>query len=250
MNIKKKHSAVLAVISVASFAASVNAQSTGGLIRLVSGSESVTWIAGVDGSTDWSDGGYGFSGSGFGNGWGINWNMLSTTDAAQSILGNFRVTNTSSETQTFFLFVTEAVATEYGAGSVVGGSIAGTYTDLNGNGVTVSAVDGGSIYSAFLDATDYDPFNGTVVGSLLDGASGSAGSFLSGTFGGTAFGDAPTLPSEVIGGAAINFGFVIEFTLSAGDTAGFTGSMAIATPAPGALAILGLAGLARRRRRS
>jgi hypothetical protein len=89
-----------------------------------------------------------------------------------------------------------------------------------------------------------------VVGSLLDGASGSASTFLSGTFGESAFGDYPILPGQEIGGASTNYGFMIEFTLSAGDSAGFTASMAIATPAPGALAIFGLGGLARRRRRA
>jgi MYXO-CTERM domain-containing protein len=249
VNNLKMRSVAVAAVSVASFAVSANAQSSGGSIRLSTGSESVTWTVGVDGTTEWSDSGYDFSGNDFGSGWGINWDMLSTTATAQSILGNITVINTSSETQTFFLFVSDAVATEYMAGSLVGGSVAGTFTDLNGNGVTVTAVDGGSIYSAFVDATELDPFNGTVVGNLLDGASGSAGTFLSGTFGESAFGDAPILPSEAIGGASINFGFMIEFTLSAGDTAGFTGSMAIATPAPGALAIFGLGGLARRRRR-
>ena len=242
-------SAAVAAISMVSIAVSANAQSTGGSIRLSTSSESMTWTAGVDGTTNWSDAGYEFSGSDLGTGWGINWDMLAGTAAAQSILGNITVTNTSAETQTFHLFVTDAVAMDYGAGSLVGGSIAGTFTDLNGNGVTVTSIDGGSIYTAFVDATETDPFNGTVVGNLLDDASGSAGTFLSGTFGESAFGDAPVLPSEVIDGASINYGFMIEFTLSAGDTAGFTASMAIATPAPGALAVFGLGGLARRRRR-
>jgi hypothetical protein len=242
-------SAAVAALSMVSIAASANAQSTGGSIRLSTGSESVTWTTGIDGTTNWSDAGYDFSGSDFGSGWGINWDMLANTATAQSLVANFTVTNTSAETQTFYLFVVDEVATSYGAGSLVGGSVAGTYTDLNGNGVAVSAMDGGSIYTAFVDATESDPFNGTVVGSLLDGASGSASTFLSGTFGESAFGDAPILPSEVIGGAGINYGFILEFTLSAGDTAGFTASMAIATPAPGALAIFGLGGMARRRRR-
>ncbi len=246
-------SAAVAALSTMFVASSANAQSagqnTGGSIRLSTGTHSTTWTAGIDGTTNWASDGYDFSGSGLGSGWSINWDMLVGTESAQNIIGNFTVINTSASTQTFYLFITDSVATEYGAGSVVGGSIAGTYTDLNGNGVAVSAVDGGAIYSAFVDATELDPFNGTVVGSLLGGSSGSAGTFLSGTFGEAAFGEAPSLPSEVIGGAAINFGFMIEFTLSAGDSAGFTASMAIATPAPAALAVFGLGGLARTRRR-
>lgn len=248
MNLKMRVAAV-AAMTMSAVAVTANAQSTGGSIRLSTGGESVTWTTGIDGSTEWSDSGYTFTGSDSGFGWGMNWDMLGSTETTQSIIANFTVINTSAETQTFYLFVTDAVATTYGAGSLAGGSIAGTYTDLNGNGVTVSALDGGSIYTAFVDATETDPFNGTVVGDLLGGASGSVGSFLTGTFGESAFGDSPTLPSEVIGGADINYGFMIEFTLSAGDSAGFTASMAIATPAPGALAIFGLGGLTRRRRR-
>ncbi len=243
-------SAAVAAISVASIAVSTSAQNTGGSISLNAGNQSVTWTAGVDGTTEWSGSGYEFSGSDSGSGWSINWQMLANTASAQSVIGNYTIINTSSETQTFQLWVNDPVAIEYGAGSVVGGSVAGTFTDLNGNGVTVSAVDGGSIYTALVDT--YGEFfgGGTVVGSLLDDATGHAGTFLSGTFDQSAFGDYPILPSQTIGGATHDFGFVIKFTLSAGDSAGFTASMAIATPAPGALAIFGLGGLARRRRRA
>jgi hypothetical protein len=250
VNNLKMRSAAVAAVSVASIAVSANAQSNGGSIRLSTATQSTTWTTGIDGSTNWTDNGYDFTGSGSGSGWGINWNMLASTATAQSLLANFTVMNTSSETQTFYLFITDMVATEYGAGSLVGGSIAGTFTDLNGNGVAVSSIEGGSIYTAFVDATGDGFGAGTTVGTLLDGASGSAGTFLSGTFGESAFGDYPILPGQEIGGASTNYGFMIEFTLSAGDSAGFTASMAIATPAPGALAIFGLGGLARRRRRA
>lgn len=246
----KIRSAAVAAVAVTMLAASANAQSSGGSIQLQTQNQTMRWETGLDGSTDWTSQGYSFTGDDFGSGWGMNWEMLANTAGAQSLIANFTVINTSSETQTFRLFITDEVATTYGAGSLVGGSIAGTYTDLNANNVAVSALDGGSIYTAFVDATESDPFNGTVVGNLLGSASGSAGLFQTGTFGESAFGDAPILPSQTIGGAGINYGFIIEFTLSAGDTAGFTASMAIATPAPGALAVFGLAGLTRRRRRS
>lgn len=251
MNNLKIRSVAAAAISSCAVASGASAQSTGGFIQLETQGQSMRWDTGVDGATEWNSDGYAFTGNDFGVGWGINWEMLASTATAQSLLANFTVMNLSSETQTFTLFLTDSVAETYGAGSLVGGSVAGTYTDLNANSVSISSVDGGSIYTAFVDATEVDPFDGTVVGNLLDNASGTAGLFQSGTFGESAFGDFPILPGQSFGGADTNYGFAIEFTLSAGDTAGFTASMAIATPAPGAVALLGVSGLfGRRRRRS
>jgi hypothetical protein len=250
VNILKTRSVAVAALVALSSGSAVHGQSAGGSFRLTAGDESVTWVTGVDGSTEWTERGYEFSGSGFGDGWGVNWEMLANTASAQYVVANFSVINTSSEAQTFHLFVTDTVAMDYRFGAVVGGSIAGTFTDLDGNGVTTSTVGEGSIYTAFVDATAIDPFDGTVVGNLLEGAMGTAGIFQSGTFGESAFGDYPILPGAQIAGADLNYGFIIEFTLSAGDTAGFTASMAIATPAPGVLAILSVGGLIRSRRRS
>lgn len=249
MNNLKIRSVAAAAISSCVIVSGASAQSSGGSIQLETQGQTMRWDTGLDGSTEWASDGYSFTGGEFGSGWGINWEMLASTATAQSLLANFTVMNLSSETQTFTLFITDSVAEIYGDGSLVGGSVAGTYTDLNANGVSISSVDGGAIYTAFVDATEIDPFDGTVVGSLLDDASGSAGLFQSGTFGESAFGDFPVLPGQSIGGADTNYGFAIEFTLSAGDTAGFTASMAIATPAPGAVALLGVSGLIGRRRR-
>ncbi len=249
MNNQKIRSAAAAAISSCVIASGAFAQSSGGSIQLETQGQSMRWDTGIDGSTNWTADGYSFMGDAFGSGWGMNWDMQASTATAQSVIANFTVMNLSSETQTFSLFITDSVATEYGMGSLVGGSIAGTFTDLNANGVNIAAVDGDSIYTAFVDATTVDPFDGSVVGNLLDDASGSAGLFQTGTFGESAFGDFPVLPGQSMGGASINYGFILEFTLSAGDTAGFTASMAIATPAPGAIALLGIAGVAGRRRR-
>ena len=249
MNNWKIRSVAVAAVSSCVIASGAAAQSSGGSIQLETQGQSMRWETGLDGHTDWTADGYSFMGDAFGSGWGMNWEMMANTATAQSVIANFTVINLSSETQTFSLLITDSVATEYGAGSLVGGSIAGTYTDLNADGVGVTSVDGASIYSAFVDATTVDPFDGTVVGSLLTDANGSAGLFQTGTFGESAFGDFPVLPGQSMGGADLNYGFILEFTLSAGDTAGFTASMAIATPAPGAIGLLAISGLVGRRRR-
>jgi MYXO-CTERM domain-containing protein len=221
----------------------------GGSIGLYAETGSSTWSTEQYGETDWNEDGYHFSGSDVSAGWSVNWSMLSASSSTQSLILNFTVTNTSALEQTFYLFATDLLNSPIMGSSLVGGSVSGTYTDLNGDGVMVSAPESGSIYTAFVDATTFDPFDGMVVGTLLDGATGSAGNFLSGNFEGSSFGDFPTIPGQMGPEALLNYGMLLEFTVSAGDTVGLTSSMAIATPAPGALALLCLAGVCGRRRR-
>ena len=241
----------IAALSLGLITIAASAQDTpGGSIRLITQDQAVNWQAGVDGNLSYTDDGYNFSGNQTGDGWLVQWDLLASSGDGQSILTNFTVINLGNETATFSLFASELLAAPYLSGTMSGGSVAGTYTDLNGDGVEIGAVGTNSIYSAFVDADSMDPFNGTVVASLLDGASGSASSFFSGTFAGESFGTSPQIPGEPGPAAVDNFGIMLEFTLSAGDMAGFTSSMAITAPAPGALALLTLGGLARRRRRT
>ncbi len=220
-----------------------------GSVGLSTGTGSSSWSAGAYGQTDWNEDGYHFTGSDSSAGWNASWSMMSSSSAGQSLILNFTVTNTSAMEQTFFLFAADPLNSPIIGSSLVGGSISGTYTDLNGDGVQVSAPESGSIYTAFVDASTFDPFDGLVVDTLLDGATGSAGNFLSGNFDGTSFGDFPTIPGQMGPEALVNYGMLLEFTVSAGDTVGLTSSMAIATPAPGALALLGLAAICGRSRR-
>ena len=219
----------------------------GGSIQLFSDTGDAAWIAGEDGATEWLDGGYQFSGSDSSSGWNVNWDMLGASGVNDSLTLNFTVTNLSSTTQTFFLFATQEIdALE---STLAGGSIAGSFTDLNGDGVTVSSVAGDSIYTGFYDATAFDPFDGTVIATLLDDTTASAGSFLSGNYDAAAFGDFPVIPGQAAGNVDFNFGIALRFDVSAGDTAAFTSSMAVAVPGPGALALMGLVGMHCRRRR-
>ena len=220
----------------------------GGSLQLFSDTGDAAWIAGEHGATEWLDDGYQFSGSDSSSGWNVNWDMLGASGANDSLTLNFTVTNLSSTTQTFFLFATQEI--EALESTLAGGSIAGTFTDLNGDGVTVSSSGGDSIFTGFYDATTFDPFDGTVIATMLDDTTASAGSFLSGNYDAESFGDFPVIPSEAAGNVDFNFGIALRFDVSAGDTAAFTSSMVVAVPAPGALALLGLGGIQRRRRRN
>ena len=212
------------------------------------GDQAMSWHTGIDGITTWSDDGYSFSGTESGDGWMIQWDILSSGSGTRNMVVQYTVINTSNITQNFQISMTDALGAPFNTGTLTGGSIAGTFTDFNGDGVEVSARDNASIYSAYLDRTDTSA--GTVVGTLLDEANGSASSFFSGIFANESFGDMPELPSHEGPAAFESFGILLDFELTAGDSAGFTGTMAVAAPTPGALALLGIAGLQQRRRRS
>ena len=213
----------------------------------------MSWQAGIDGDLSWTDDGFNFNGNDTGSGWGFQWDMLASGVAGESMVTNVTVMNTSNSSEIFYIWLANDIVGSYASGSLVGGSISGSFTDLNGDGVTVSSVTttpGDSIYSAFVDGSASDIFAGTTVGTLLEGATGSAISFFSGTFSGESFGDFPTIPGAVGPAIDSNFGILLGFELSAGDTAAFTSSMAIATPAPGVLALFSIAGITGRRRRA
>jgi hypothetical protein len=176
-------------------------------------------------------------------GYNVSWGLLVNPDPF--IVGNLVVTNTSNATQTFFLDVSLPINVAL-ASSLVGGSITGTVTDLNGDGATVSAVGANdAIYRAFTDvAPDFS--TGNLAGSLLVGSSASAGAFLSQTIGPDTFGG--PIPSQPYGAVNTNIAIRLQFTLTAGDSASFT-SLFVVVPAPGALAVAGFGLLAGRRRR-
>ena len=223
-----------------------------GALKLNFGTETFGWLVGEDGSTEFENGGYTFSGSDTGTGWMIDWNvMASGSEVLTSIVASLNVMNTSSTTQAYSIFFDDLIPLS-GQNSFVGGSVGGMVIDLNGNGATLSSLTGKhSIYTGFVDATGYDPLTANIVGSLLTGESIEAGSFLAASFTPESFGNVPTIPGQTGPGIKSNVGFGLEFTLSAGDTAGFTASFAARVPSPGAVGLLGIAGLfgTRRRRR-
>jgi hypothetical protein len=233
-------------------ASSVNADTTtipDLAIRIGNGVSSYTFNAKDQGNA-WSNGNstFGYQGTVTnpfdGSGFGLSWGLLANPDPF--IVGNLVVTNTSNTTQTFFLDVALPINSPLAA-TLIGGSITGTVTDLNGDGATVSSLpQGGPIYTAL---TDVDGgFNGSVAGTLLAGASASTGAFQSATIGPDSFGS--PIPSLPYGAVNTNIAIRLAFTLTAGDSASFT-SLFVVIPAPGAaVAMFGLLGIGSRRRRA
>jgi hypothetical protein len=123
------------------------------------------------------------------------------------------------------------------------GSVAGSVTDITGDGATLTAPAGYRIYTPRIDGVDEAP------GFLLDAPySQSALPFLSAVVGPASFGVVPASQD-----ADTSIALYLSFDLSPGDTATFTSIFEI-TKVPGpagaaALAALGLLGGGRRRPR-
>lgn len=155
----------------------------------------------------------------------------------------FEVTNNSSTTETFQLIMTLAVG-PHGPNTERSGSVAATVTNnqFGGSGI-LSAINGGSVYTAWTDLVD--PMTDPPAATLMDDPFSIEAA--------TPFGSADddqSLSATV--GPMVNntISIMFEFDLTAGDSASVSGLFQIAAvPAPGAFALLGVAGLAGRRRR-
>ena len=180
-----------------------------------------------------------------GSSWFVNWNLTGSDTVAQpgspSITTNFAVGNTGDVARTFQILVTYAAPvqvapdTGYAWRTTLSGVLA------SNNGGVASLV--GLIPSMF-----QGQINGTgVVSNNPSAASTTTASFF-GTSVNDYVGPIPNGPNIA------TIGYLMTFSLSAHSTAVFNGSWVgtvVPVPAPGAAALLGLAGLtARARRRS
>ena len=170
----------------------------------------------------------------------LTWHM--SVDPDPFVQGTFTVSNDSTETREytvdFVLPISPAIPLE----SLIAGSVSGTVTDSNGNGsALMSSIGGGSIYNAFID--------GSPVRTLLTGSSyGVSSAFGSTSFGPESFGY--PIGSLTGPGASTSIALQFRFSLSAGDTASFSSIFVVnPVPAPGAAALLAIAGACARRRR-
>jgi hypothetical protein len=172
----------------------------------------------------------------------LDWDISGKYDP--TINGAFSVTNLLAVPQTFTLNVTVPVPAIPGA-TLIGGSMAGSFTDANGGGATFDSSGLTAIYTALIDGASVATLNPSPVALV-------AGSFLSTAVPTADFGT----PIPFAAGPALttDMGIQLKFTLSAGDTAALT-SVFVVEPVPEpstvVLALMGVAcGLFVARRRA
>lgn len=153
-----------------------------------------------------------------------SWNL--TLDPDPTVTGALALQNNLGSPQTFNVTFLVPIVPQ-GPQVTINGSIGGSATDANSNGVTLSTSPP-SIYQAQIDGV-------TVQTLLNDPQSFSAGS------GGTAgFGPAGFGPTTLNQTANSTIAIKVIFTLSPGDIASFTSVFnVVAVPEPGTLMLLG-----------
>jgi len=174
--------------------------------------------------------------------WDFQWGVTGDPDPVVS--SNLTVTNNSAVTQTFTSLVVLPIAPAVTPSSLIGGSISGSVTDVNGNGATLATAAPDALYTALIDGvavqTLYNNPNSFVVTPPFGSASVPNAAFGS---------PIPSLP----GPAANNtIAIQLKFTLSPGDSMALTSVFVVnPVPEPVGLGMFGLAaaGLLGRRRR-
>lgn len=189
--------------------------------------------------TNNGDGSFNYNGSLLGpdNAWSLTWDC--DVDADPFVIANIVVTNNTAATQTFSLLMNLPISPAL-PNTIMSGSVSGTVTDNTfGAGLaTVAAPVNDSIYTALI--------NNIGVMSLLNGTSVTVGgNFQSAPVGPEAFANTPG-PGLADGDL---IGIELIFTLTAGDSASFTSIFEVVVPAPAALPLLMVVGLAGSRRR-
>lgn len=247
----RDRTAALVAAGLVATAASADSASIPHLtFNLGSGGSAVSFAAAEIGGS-WSNGNgtFGFAGNtgSLMNGpsaFTLAWNVLAGADPF--LVGNIVLTNTSAVTQDLLIEIVLPTALDLPF-TLVGGSVAGAVTDLNGDGATLGSIGTGGIYTAI---TDLGFGSQATAGSLLTSTSVSAGSFLSASLGPVSFGE--SIPAQMHSAVHESIGVRFRFTLSAGDAASFTSIFMVEpVPAPSAVALLGLSWLSgggRRRR--
>jgi hypothetical protein len=176
----------------------------------------------------------------FGPGYTVGWDINAKGFDQPFISGNLVVSNQSLVTQTFQFTVNLPLSVAVLPASLMGGSVAGGLTTPVGGG-TLAPLGNTPIWEAFID--------GSSVASLLSsGASFTKGEAGSVAIGPEAFGQPiPSMPGPPI---IDTMAITLSFSLTAGSQASFTSVFtAVLIPAPGAFALLGLAGFVGRGRR-
>lgn len=194
------------------------------------------------------DGGYTYSGAISLWGFQSTFDLSSNSKAASgnnAFGGFFTLKNTTATVQQFIIDMT--VTNDPSTGNALaGGSVAGVL--LGGpNGGLMQGVGNGPVLQAIINRDS----GSTVIASLMSGNpfTVSTGANQSGSIAREFFGNNPTIPSLPIGPLGSSRTIRLQFLLNGGSQVSLSTNFVVQVPAPGAVALIGLAGLAGRRRR-
>jgi hypothetical protein len=173
----------------------------------------------------------------------INWSFLVTDNGADGgfeiLASTLGVTNTGETDSIFGLDILLPV--DLGVNSAFyGGSIGGSITGGSFGGLLSTVDDNTALWTAMVD--------GGFLASLIDAPFElTSAAFGSADLESASFGD--PIPSLEGAGARESMSLHLDFVLGAGTTFAITSNYVAQIPAPAGIALLGVAGLARRRRR-
>ena len=211
---------------------------------------SVDWV--VDGvayngtlvGTDLGGGLYSYAATTSDVGFSIDWVMTVNNNGSNGgfqLLGStIGVTNLLTADSEFSLSI--LMPTIFGDGAALyGGSVGGTLTGEAGGGLLAGLGEGSSFWSASVDGT-------TIAQLIEDPFLITTDPFESAAIPAAAFGE----PIPSLEGISPNasMGVALDFLLGAGDTVAITSTFVGQIPTPATLALFGIAGFNRRRRRA
>jgi hypothetical protein len=194
------------------------------------------------------EGGYVYSGNvslwGFQSSFDLSTNSKAAT-GNQAFGGFFTLKNTTAAVQQFIIDMT-VTNDPFTGNALAGGSVAGVL--LGGpNGGLLQGVGNGAVWQAIINR----PTGSTTIASLMNGNpfTVTTGANQAGSIAREFFGNNPQIPSLPIGPLGTSRTIRMQFLLGAGSEVSLSTSFVVQVPAPGAIALLGISGLAARRRR-
>ena len=171
--------------------------------------------------------------------WAISWDLVgddaSVISTGAFVTNGFRVQNFTGASKTFDITLSLASPGRSGLTWDTYALLGGTLTsDAAGTTATLSST-------------------GPLWTGMINGAAVPSSALMSGTYASTSttttFGPVNSASSTYVAAAMTNIGYRMQFTLGAKSTAIFSGYWEV-VPSPGALALVGAAGLLGRRRRA